>query len=112
MKSVLFFIPLKEGSLKQYEVFAKETVRRKDEYRDLLKRYDIHSARIWHKNLNGKDYILVMHEVGPHFEEKMKHWDSSQHPFDKWFREGMMAVYDIKDASGMEKPRQIVEFIA
>jgi hypothetical protein len=112
MKSVLFFIPLKKNSLKQYETFAKQTVVRKNEYKDLLKRYDIHSAKVWHKKIGDRDYILVYHEVGPQFEERMKSWDTSEHPFDKWFRDGMMAVYDIEDASGMEKPHQLVDFIA
>lgn len=111
MKTVLFFIPLKKGSLKQYEDFAKQTVENKSEYKDLLKRYDIHSARIFHKNIGDRDYILIYHEVGPNFEEKMKNWDTSEHTFDKWFRTGMMAVYDIADASGMEKPRQLVDFV-
>lgn len=111
MKSVLFFIPLKKGSLNQYETFAKQTVEKKTEYRELLKRYDIHCAKIFHKCIADRDYILVYHEVGPLFEEKMKNWDTSQHPFDKWFRDGMMAVYDIADASGMEKPRQLVDFM-
>ncbi len=112
MKTVLFFIPLKKGALTQYEEFAKQTVEKKNEYKDLLNRYDIHSAKVFHKNISDKDYILVYHEVGPQFEEKMKSWDNSDHPFDTWFRNGIIAVYDITDASGMEKPRQIVDFIA
>ena len=111
MKCVLFFIPLKNGSLGQYEAFAKQTVEKKNDYRDLLKRYDIHCAKVFHKKINDRDYVLVYHEVGPQFEEKMKGWDTSEHPFDKWFRSGMMSVYDIADANGMEKPRQLVDFI-
>lgn len=111
MKSVLFFIPLKKGCLKQYEDFAKQTMLKKNEYKEMLKRYDIHSAKIFHKNIGDRDYIIVFHEVGPQFEEKMKNWDASEHPFDKWFRSHMMAVYDIADASGMEKPRQLVDFV-
>ena len=49
-------------------------------------------------------------EVGPEFDEKMKGWDTSEHPFDTWFRENMMAVYDIENAAGMEQPRQLVDF--
>jgi len=42
----------------------------------------------------------------------MKGWDTSDHPFDKWSRDSIMAVYDIENASGMEKPNQLVEFTA
>ena len=77
----------------------------------MLTRYDIHSAKAWHVNINHRDYILVYHDVGPQFEEKMQGWDSSEHPYDKWFRDSIMAVYDIEDASGMEKLNQLVDFI-
>lgn len=110
MKTVLFCIPLKQGCLSQYETFAKEHVQRAKEYKEMLTRYDIHCAKIWHKNIDDRDYVFVYHEVGPGFREKMKGWDTSEHPFDKWFRESMMAVYDIENAAGMEEPRQIVDF--
>lgn len=109
-KTVLFCIPLKKNCLNQYTNFAKETVKRAKEYREMLLRYDIHCAKVWHKNISGQDYVLVYHEVGPAFEEKMKGWDTSNHPFDKWFRESMMAVYDIENAAGMEQPTQVVDF--
>lgn len=110
MKTVLFCIPLKKGTLSQYEAFSKEHVKREKEYKDMLTRYDIHCAKIWHKNINDRDYVFVYHEVGPNFREKMTGWDTSNHPFDQWFRENMMAVYDIENAAGMEEPRQLVDF--
>ncbi len=110
MNTVLFCIPLKPNSLAQYEAFAKETVTRAQEYKSMLKRYDIHCAKVWHKNINATDYVFVYHEVGPEFEEKMSTWDTSIHPFDTWFRENMLAVYDIENAAGMEQPRMIVNF--
>jgi hypothetical protein len=112
MESVLFCIPLKKDCLSQYENFAKQTVKKEKEYKDMLNRYDIHCAKVWYKNINDRDYVFVYHEVGPNFRMKMKEWDKSEHPFDKWFRENMMAVYDIKNAAGMEEPRQIINFIA
>lgn len=110
MKKVLFCVPIKDGCVEQYKAFARETVERSEEYHAMLQRYDMHCARIWHKQFNGKDYVLVYHEVGPEFEERMKSWDTSEHPFDKWFRESMMAVYDIDDASGMEQPEMVIDF--
>lgn len=110
MKSTLFFIPLKKDCLKQYEAFAKETVVRATEYEEMLKRYDIACAKVWHQNIHGSDYVLVYHDVGPTFEEEMKRWDTSEHPFDTWFRNNMMAVYDIENAAGMKTPTQLVNF--
>ena len=109
-QTVLFCIPLKKRCLRQYQDFAKQTVERAKEYKEMLIRYDIHCAKIWHKNIGGNDYVFVYHEVGPQFKEKMKGWDISTHPFDQWFRNEMMTVYDIKDASGMETPKQLVDF--
>ena len=108
MKTVLFCMALKPGTLEQYLAFAKKTIERGKEYRDLLTRYDIHCAKIWHKKISDRDYIFVYHEVGPNFEEKMKGWPTSEHPFDKWFNENIMAVYDIEDIHGMEQPTQVL----
>ncbi|MFN7096688.1 MAG: hypothetical protein ACK4PR_03925 [Gammaproteobacteria bacterium] len=110
MPTVLFCIPLKENSLAQYETFAKEHVQQDKEYREMLTRYDIHSAKVWHQNINNRDYVFVYHEVGPNFTEKMKGWDTSTHPFDKWFRDNMMAVYDIDSAASMQSPRIVFDF--
>ena len=99
MNTVLFCIPLKEGTLNQYECFAQETVNKKAEYKDMLHRYDIHWAKVWHKNINNRGYVFVYHEVGPKFRENLKVWDTSDHIFDKWFRDNMMAVYDIVKAA-------------
>lgn len=110
MKTVLFCIPLKKNCFSQYEDFAKETIKRPMEYKEMLLRYDIHCAKVWHKNIDGQDYVFVYHEVGKDFREKMKGWDTSVHPFDQWFRDNMMAVYDIENAAGMQEPRMLVDF--
>lgn len=112
MKSVLFYIPLKSGTLQQYLAFAKQTTERPVEYGEMLKRYDIHSAKVWHGAINDKNYVFVCHEVGPSFKEKMGSWDSSTHPFDVWFRESIMAVYDIESAATVEEPQQVLDFKA
>ena len=88
-ETVLFCIPLKKNCLSQYTDFAKETVVKAKEYRAMLSRYDIHSAKVWHKNIANQDYVFVYHDVGPSFRERMKNWDTSDHPFDKWFRESV-----------------------
>ena len=111
MKTVLFCISLKTNCLSHYENFAKETINRTAEYKAMLERYDIYCAKVWHKNIDHRDYVFVYHEVGPHFREKMKEWETSTHPFDVWFRKNMMAVYDIENAAGMQEPRALVDIM-
>lgn len=60
----------------------------------MLARYDMACVKIWVKTLNDRDYVFVYHEVGPDFQEKIKDWDNSQHPFDQWFNQQIMSVYD------------------
>ena len=110
MKTVLFTIPLKDGCLAQYKSFLQESLARDSEYREMLQRYDIHSAKVWCNKINNKDYVFVYHAVGPDFEEKMKQWDHSDHPFDVWFRESIMAVYDINGVADMQSPEQLADF--
>ena len=112
MKTALFCIPLKQASLQQYLAFCEQTAKhKKDEWKDMLSRYDIHSVKIWHKHISGRDYVFVYHDVGPQFKERLKGWSDSDHPFDKWFNQQIMAVYDVEDVDGMEQPHRIVEFM-
>lgn len=110
MKEVLFSVPIKSGCLDQYKQFAEQTVQRAKEYADMLQRYDIKTAKVWCTTINNKDFVLVHHYVGPTFNEKMKQWDTSPHPFDCWFRENMAAVYDTNRPGDMEQPEQVVDF--
>lgn len=114
MKTVLFCVNprLKSGCLDQFLAFAKEANERAAEYSAMLKRYDIIDAKVWHHEIDGKKYVFVYHQVGSQFEEKMKGWDNSPHPFDTWFRESILAVYDIENAEGMPAPEQVFEFVA
>ena len=94
MQSVLMCIPLKKDSLTQYANIIKQLEERDSEYREMLQRYDIHRANIFVKQLDGKDYAFVYHEVGDDFSEKIALWESSTHPFDVWMNEQLMTVYD------------------
>lgn len=111
MKSILFSIPLKQNCLEQYLNFVEQAEQlKKAEWKEMLSRYDIHCVKIWHKHINDQDYVFVYHEVGPDFEEKLKGWDNSEHPFDQWFNQQIMAVYDIENVDAMEAPKQLVDF--
>lgn len=60
--------------------------------------------------MNGKDYAYVYHEVGEEFKDRMSGWDTSTHPFDVWFRESIMAVYDIESAAIVEEPNCVLDY--
>ncbi|WP_416430607.1 hypothetical protein [Piscirickettsia salmonis] len=62
------------------------------EWRDMLDRYDIVNVKVFHKVIKESDYILVFHEVGPTFPEKMQEWENSQHPFDQWFNKQIKSM--------------------
>jgi len=95
MKTVLFCIPLKMDCLEKFKNIVKQTSEKKaDEWKNMLARYDMSCVKIWHKLIDDKDYVFVYHETGPQFEEKIKAWNNSQHPFDNWFNQQIMAVYD------------------
>lgn len=70
---------------------------------------------IYHKNIvnfnkDGVRCEFVFHLVGKNFNAKMEGWDTSTHPFDCWFRESIMAVYDIENAAGMSQPEALIDF--
>ena len=78
----------------------------------MLERYDITRTQIWlqHDEKNKRDYVLVYHEIGPIFAEKIQTWDDSEHSYDIWFRKNIMAAFDIADATEMNKLDQLIDF--
>ena len=109
MDSVLFCIPLKDGSLEEYHAIMAECVAREQEYREMLQRYDLHAAKVWVKNLAGKDYAFIYHEVGPNFEEKLTKFGDSAHPFDQWIGEQLMSVYEADPTA--DNAKQLIDFM-
>ena len=60
----------------------------------MLKRYDLLCVKVWVKTLNGIDYACVYHDVGQDFKAKLKTFGDSKNPFDIWFMEQLMTVYE------------------
>jgi hypothetical protein len=95
MKSVLFCIPLKENCLDQFKDFVKTTgENRREEWKAMLLRYDIHSVKIWYSKIKGADYVFVYHDVGEDFSTRIAGWETSQNEFDQWFNQQIMSSYD------------------
>lgn len=109
MKSTLLCVPVKAGCFEEYKNFAKQILERNEEYVEMLKRYDMFSGKVWHKNINDITYAFVYHDVGPTFEEKVKGLGESTHPFDKWFSTEMARVYDFEHVSNTEPLYQLFD---
>ena len=112
MKSVLFCIPLKPGTLQAYLDFADALVKRADEYKAMLKRYDILCTKVWNTTLAGKEYVFSYHDVGDQFEEKMSQLAASIDPFDTWFNEHFLSFYDMDAAGTVEEPDLVLNIKA
>ena len=112
MPTILFAIPLKPGKLNAYKAFSKEiTGPKKKEYADLLKRYGLKSAKVWHHTFGDKEYIMVLHDTEEDAQERLKNWSSSSHPFDRWFNEQILNCYDIKNFESMPpQPQFLYDF--
>lgn len=110
MNSALFTVPLKPNSLEKFKDIINHTFEHKsDEWRDMLSRYDLSSVKIWCKHFDGVDYAFVYHDAGDAFEEKLKGWDESTHPFDIWFNDQLMSVYDVANIEGMQAPEHLLD---
>ncbi len=95
MKNLLFTIPLKPGMLAAYQKFIVEiTGPRKQEYRALLKRYGLKTAKVWHEKFADEEYVVIFHEAEDNALELLKTWASSTHPFDRWFDEQLNKCYE------------------
>ena len=95
MKSLLFTVPLKPNTLALYKNFAAEiTGPRKQEYKELLKRYGLKTAKVWHKKRAGHEYVLIFHQAEDDALERLKRWSSSTHPFDLWFDQQLSKCYE------------------
>jgi len=81
--------------LNAYKQFTAEiTGPRKAEYKELLKRYGLKTVKVWHENLAGKDYVMIVHDAEDDALERLKNWISSTHPFDLWFGDHLNKCYE------------------
>ena len=95
MKTLLFATFLKPGMLDAYKKFTAEIIGpRKLEYKELLKRYGLRTAKVWHEKLSGRDYVMIVHEAEDDAVERLKNWSSSTHPFDLWFGDHLNKCYE------------------
>lgn len=112
MQNILLCLSIKHDRLDQFKSFSEQIIKQKDEYRQMLKRCDILSTRIWQKKINDVNYVFIYHDVGPDFAEKTKSFGESTHPFDKWMQAQIMDIYNFEDVNTQEYPIQIFDIKA
>jgi hypothetical protein len=113
MQSILFVNPLKPGKLNEYKDFMSEiTGARKQEYKDLLKRYGLKTSKVYYHKLGGQEFTIVTHDIEDYAPERLAAWVSSTHPFDLWFKEQAQKLYDFESAKIAGQPQSLMSFDA
>ena len=110
MKQFLVCNPLKKEKLEEYKKFICELRSRQDrgEY-PKAETTGILKANIWTKNINGKDHIIVYHEVTEDFHEKVKNFLDSNSPDAKWFKAKLLEFYQTDIIEDLfEESKQII----
>lgn len=101
--TTLFVMPIRKGKKSDYLNFVKECLGpKREEYKDLLKRYALHNVKTWTHSLNGNDYAMFTHDMDEEEANKrLKEWSSSTHPFDQWFDQQLKNCYEIESLDNM-----------
>ena len=110
MDSVLFHYPLKKNSLKKYKKIMNEAIFRGKEYSELCERYEIKSVKVWVIEFGGTEHAFIYHDVGEGFQKKASEWNNSKHPFDLWFNDKLMSVYDADAIDSSDASMKIADF--
>lgn len=96
MIATLFVFPIKAGKKEAYLEFINVCMTEKrEEYKDLLKRYGMNNIKMWTHNLAGKDYAMFIHDISDDAFERLASWNDSTNKFDQWFDEKLREFYDI-----------------
>ena len=61
MTPTLYAFKIKPGKLDAYMELMNDccTGSKQEEYRELLMRYGLNSARLWHYKVDGNDYVML-----------------------------------------------------
>ncbi len=109
MSAVLFVMPLKKDKTDSYKAFLNECLGpKKNDYADLLRRYDLNTIQMWISTLNGRDYAIFTHEMGDDAAQRLESWASSTHPFDQWFDKNLRDCYDVENVAKMPTPPEFL----
>lgn len=95
MQTLVYVKPLKAGKLEAYKKFcATNAGPRKAEYSDLLKRYGLNNTRVFNHHIEGKDYIIIVHDgATDDAVERLSKWAQSDNPYDHWFGEQLVELH-------------------
>ncbi|MDF1795308.1 MAG: hypothetical protein P1U63_02095 [Coxiellaceae bacterium] len=96
MNPTLFIRVIKAGKTEDVKKFISEcTTTKQNEYKDLLLRYGLNNVRFWFQAINNTDYMLFTHDIDDDAMEKLAGWETSTHPFDQWFQQGLADCFDL-----------------
>ena len=109
MKTVLYVFRVKPGKLQEYLDFMQDCYAgaKQEQYRELLKRYGLHSVKIWQHNIDGQDYIMFYHDMDDDGEEKLQQWNQLGFEFDQLFEDVLERCYADR---GANQPQYIGSF--
>lgn len=114
MPSVLFSIPIKTGKYFEYKAFVQEILGpKKEAYQEMLQRYGLKNAKVWHHTIGATQYLFTLHEITPEAPQLLSKFATSSHPFDTWFHDECLNVWDVPNFSELpEQPTFIYEIDA
>lgn len=111
MNELLLANPMRPGKLGEYKEFLNSLLEsRKEEYIEFLKRYDLTGSTAHYHKLNGVEFIIVRHSLGPNAYARLANWPTSEHPFDVWFKEQLAIFHDFEEVDKAGQPQEIFAF--
>ncbi len=101
LQTICDVIPLKAGKLEAYTKFVGEfTGPRKKEYSEMLARYGLRTVDVFLHQINGVDFVMVVHQADLDAREKLRNFTSSNHPMEKWFVEHLTNFHYFEPLNG------------
>lgn len=82
---------------------------RKAEHESARTRLGITEEAVWIQSTPGGD-VAVVYVVAHDIEAAFKGMATSEHPFDRWFREHCLDVHGLDLRDGFPPPEQVLDF--
>lgn len=76
---------------------------RKKEYIDLLKRYGLKNAKVYHHKWKGKEFVIVIHDAEDDAIERLEKFTTSDHHHDRWFFEQLTDLHELDEDTHTEE---------
>lgn len=109
-----FAVPIASGKEQDWRAFMQElTGARITELRDFNSRHGLTTHRAWLEAAPDGSYLALVELEGPGAEGFLDRLATSEHPFDRWFRETVSAIHGIDFARvKMQPPELLMDSVA